>query len=480
MKKLSILVFGVLAAWANAQFTTAGNGTTYTLSSLSAAAPTVLVNNGTDYTMTNDITIAATDTLLMSENTTLKVDAGKTLYIYGDYKTTATNLLITATNPANQFKGIRFEDGSNGEMKNTRIEYGGGIRVLGSNFLMDNCIVYKNYGGISTGGAISFSKGSPIVSNSQFIENERPALGSAANATVSGNFFNNYLFKNVQNNANTPQINMGPGGSDSIKIVNNTIIGDRTKTKAGGISASALAGGTNKFLIKGNTIRDNRYGITSYGSTSSGLIADNIIENNDTENAPSTGGSGISISSAQNVMIRGNQIRNNLWGITLLNNATIDLGTVSNPGNNIFKDNGNSGVTYALYNNTANPVSAVGNCWREGEQSTDTMVEAVIFDQLDDSSLGLVTYKPYNCAYLSASDINLYQNKVYPNPNHGAFTIKAMNAGNYIITDYSGRMVTSGILSKGENNLSLKLNPGVYLLVYQTNGKRYSEKIIIK
>ena len=478
MKKLSLLLMLGMTGFAVAQYTTAGNGTTYTLSSLSAAAPSVLVNNGNSYTMTNDITIAATDILLMEENTTLKVDAAKTLFIFGEYKTTATNLIITASDTTNPFKGIRYEDGSKGEMKNTRIEYGGGIRVLNDNFTMDNCIVYKNYGGISTSGAIGFSKGSPVVTNSQFIENDRPAFGSAANATVSATFSNNYIYKNAQ--TNTPQINMGPGGSAGIKIINNTIIGDRTKTKVGGISASALAGGTNVFLIQGNTIRDNRYGITSYGGTSSGMIKDNIIENNDTENNPDTGGSGISISSAQNVIIRNNQIRNNLYGITALNNASIDVGTESDYGNNTFKDNANTGVTYALYNNTPNPMNAVGNCWREGELSTDAMVEEVIAHQPDNSSLGLVNFKPYKCSSLATTEHQSTANKIYPNPSNGQFFVDTQEAGNYIITDYSGKLVASGILEKGKNRISQNLPSGTYLLIYNSKTKKTSEKLIIR
>lgn len=481
MKKISILFMVFITGWLSAQYTSPGNGTVFTLSSLSAAAPTVLVNNGTFYTMTDDITISATDKLLMNEDTTVKIASGKTLYIAGEYDTTATNLLITAVDSTTPFKGIRFEDGSTGTMKNTRIEYGGGIRVLTANFFMDNCIVYKNNGGISTSGAIGFSKGIPVVQNSQFLENERPAFGSAANATVSARLINNYLFKNVQNNANTPQINMGPGGTDSLKVINNTIIGDRTKIKAGGVSASALIGGTNYFRISGNTIKDNRYGITSAGASSTGIIQNNIIEDNNTENLPNSGGSGINILAATQIKIYDNTLRNNLWGVTIQSNGTIDMGTVARQGNNTFKDNANGGMLYALYNNTPQAQTAIGNCWREGELSTDAMVEEVIVDQLDNSSLGLVTYKPYKCASpLAVSEVSISKIRTYPNPNNGNFSLETPNSGNYLITDYSGKIVASGIAGKGKNSVSVKLPSGAYLLVFLSNGKKMTEKILIK
>lgn len=476
MKKM-ILFFVACSAFLSAQFTTPNNGTTYTLASLSAAAPTVLQDKGTFYMMMDDITISATDKLIIDQNTTLSVYSGKTLYIYGEYKTTATNFLINAVDSGFPFKGIRFEDGSIGEMRNTRIDYGGGIRVLTANFLMDNCIVYKNYGGVSTSGALGFSKGSPIVTNSQFLENSKAAFGSAANATVSATFSNNYIFGNVTDNTNTPQINMGPGGTDSLKIINNTIIGDRTKIMVGGISASALAGGTNRFRIEGNTIRDNRYGITSYASTSTGIIKNNIIENNNTQNNPDQGGSGISIYGAKDVVITGNQIRGNLWGITILSNGTAILGTEENHGNNIFKNNGNRGTTTALFNNTTLPVSALYNCWREDELSTDAMVEAV----LGSLNPNTISYKPYNCALpLSVSDVSKSKLNIYPNPSKNHFFLEAENAGNIVIQDLSGKVVFSSIVSKGKNEINTNLQSCVYIITQQSEGKKSNTKLIIK
>ena len=74
MKKLSLLVLSFISTFLWAQFTSPGTGVTYTLSSLSAAAPTVFVNNGTYYQMTANVTISNGDTLLMDENTTGKID----------------------------------------------------------------------------------------------------------------------------------------------------------------------------------------------------------------------------------------------------------------------------------------------------------------------------------------------------------------------------------------------------------------------
>src|SRR5690606_36552691 len=147
---------------------------------------------------------------------------------------------------------------------------------------------------------------------------------------------------------------MGPSGdADSIRIINNTVIGNRDLTMVGGISASSLVGVPNKILIRGNTVKDNRYGITSMG-TSTGIIEDNLIEDNNTENLPMNGGSGINLFSTQLIYVTNNQIRRNLWGITLQGTAQVNLGSDDdedfNPGGNVFSENGNDGQTYALFN----------------------------------------------------------------------------------------------------------------------------------
>ncbi|UOE39786.1 T9SS type A sorting domain-containing protein [Chryseobacterium suipulveris] len=484
MKKLSLLFLSVFSTFIFAQFTTPGNGTTYTLSTLSAAAPTVLVNNGTFYQMTANITIAANDTLLMDEDTTLKIDGGLVLTVAGTYNTTATNLLITATNPAVVFKGFRLESTANVTFKNTTFEYGGGIQSLTGNFLMDNCIVQFNKSGQSTGAAINFSTGNPVVKNSQFIENDLPAVASGANQTVALEFSNNYLFQNTKLNSNRPQINMGPSGAGGLsKILNNTIIGNRANDKVGGISVSGLLGTTNNVLIDGNTVTDNRYGITVTGNNASGTISNNILTNNNVETVPNNGGSGINLNGSGSFKIENNQIRGHLWGITLVNNKVADLGggSLGSVGNNVFKDNGNSGVIYALYNNTPNAVSATNNCWREGELSTDAMVEEVITHQVDIATLGLVTFSPYLCAVpLATSNAAVAQNSIYPNPSNGTFTFDAEKSGNIVVTDMTGKIVYSGIVNKGKNRVSVKATSGTYVLLYQSEGKKSSSKLIIK
>lgn len=487
MKKLTTLCFSLLSVFIFSQFTSPGTGVTYNLSSLSAAAPTVLVNNGTDYQMTANITIAAGDILVIDEDTTLKIDAGIQLTVGGIYNTTASNFLITATTPTTVFKGIRFEEGSEATFKNTILEYGGGVQVLTATFLMDNCTVRYFKSGLVTGAAINFSRGNPVVINSKFIENDLPAVASGANQSVALEFTNNYLSGNTKLNSNRPQINMGPSGTGTTKVLNNTVIGNRALTKVGGISVSSLLGVENNVQIEGNIVTDNRYGITSAGNASTGSISGNILTDNNSENNPATGGSGISINGTgalgAGIKIEKNQIRGHIWGITIIGTMSADLGggPLGSVGQNIFKNNGNGGQTYALFNNTANPVSATNNCWREGELSDDAMVEAVISHVVDDPALGEVTFKPYLCAApLASVETKNLKSSIYPNPSNGTFNLSAENSGSVLITDVSGKIVYSGNVVKGTNTISLKSTSGVYFMVYQSGGKKQSTKLIIK
>ncbi|WP_234111349.1 MULTISPECIES: T9SS type A sorting domain-containing protein [Chryseobacterium] len=484
MKKLSLFLLSLISTWIFSQFTSPGTGITYNLASLSAAAPAVVVNNGTDYTMTANVIISAGDILNMDENTTLKINPGILLTIAGTYNTTATNFKITATDPANVWKGMRLESTANVTFKNTTIEYGGGIQALTGNFMMDNCIVRYNKAGQSTGAAVNFSTGNPVVKNSQFIENDLPAVASGANSSVALEFTNNFLSKNTKLNSNRPQINMGASGTGgTTKILNNTINGDRLNDKVGGISVSSLLGVTNTVLIDGNTVTDNRYGITITGNNCSGTISNNILTNNNVETVPANGGSGINLYGNGSFKIEKNQIRGSLWGITLVSTTTADLGggTLGSVGQNVFKNNGNGGQIYALYNNTPNAVSAKNNCWREDEFSDDAMVEEVIFHQNDNASLGLVDFSSYLCAQPLATVENaIVKNTLYPNPSNGTFTFDAEKSGNIIISDMAGRMIFSGLVNKGKNTVSVKANPGTYVLVYQSEGKKSSNKLIIK
>src|SRR5690606_30115771 len=411
--------------------------------------------------------------------------AGVEIEVEGYFSSNADEITITAVDTENPYEGFWFYETAEVYFNNTLVEYGGGLKVVTPNFVMENSEVSNNVSGSSTGGAISFSNGSPVVQNSVFKFNENPALSSGANTSVSAQILNNYFEGNNTTNNNRPQINMGPSGeADSIRIINNTVIGNRDLTMVGGISASSLIGVVNKILIDGNTVRDNRYGIASLG-TSTGIIRNNIIEDNDTEGAPMNGGSGINLFSTDIVYVTNNQIRRNLWGITMQGTAHANLGSDDtedfNPGGNIFSENGNGGVTYALYNNTPNEVKALHNCWIEGQESTYEQVEDVISHVVDDETLGEVFFDPFDCGIVMATnDLNDKAFKIYPNPAKNSFFIETKENGKFKIYDLNGKLVQTSDLNSGKNQIQIRLAKGIYVVEVEYNGTKSAEKLIVR
>lgn len=482
---LLMLTFGLGFSAVNAQFTTPNTGVKWTLDSIATHSPSTITKDGSTYLLHEDLYVSANDSLLLNTALTLKIEANKQIEVDGYFKSDASLIKITAIDTAQPFKGFRFNDPSTAYFNNTEILYGGGLRVITANFEMYNSEVSNQSSGVSTGGAISFSKGSPIVMFSVFENNDKPALSSAANAQVSAHFEGNYFEGNNRSNGNAPQINMGPSGTaDSIRIINNMVIGDRSLTRVGGISASSLVGVPNRIVIKGNVVRDNRYGITSMGP-SSGIIEGNIIEDNDTEGDPNLGGSGINLFSTDMVYLRENQIRRNLWGLTLQGTAQVNLGSDTegeeNIGQNIFADNGNGGVVYALYNNTPNPVSALHNCWIEGQESTIEQVEEVIFHETDDSSLGLVSYDPFECGVeMSVGEVVTSKMKLYPNPAKSFFVIEGVEKGKVSIYNFNGQLLQSFENMKGGDALPIRLPKGVYLVKFENEKGKFSQKLMVE
>jgi len=271
---------------------------------------------------------------------------------------------------------------------------------------IDSC-EFKNV--TSRRAAIDMGKSLDVkVTNCKFIENGYPAIAGASNSSTPLVFKNNYLYKNSASASNRPQINVTVGGIGIVEIIDNEVVGPAEITMNGGIAVSNLLGisGVNKVIIKGNKIKDCRYGITTNGVMDVDIIGNEILDNK-YESNPMNGGSGISIyntNGGQKVKISENIIKRNLWGITIIGSSTTTKGPIVNIGNltegadynvgkNILAENGHDGVLYELYNNSPIDVSAVNNNWGSFEQS-ETEIEKVITHKNDNELLGKVTFMP--------------------------------------------------------------------------------------
>ncbi len=489
MKKFFLNTFFILfvIAFSIAQdYTTPNTGVTWTLDDIAAASPTTITISGDEYTLLGNLTIAANDAVIINSDLTLSIDAAKLITVFGAFTVDSDAVTITALDENQPYEGFRFEEFSEININNAIIEYGGGLRVLTETFSIDNCIITNNVSGATTIAVIQLSRGMPQITNNIISFNENPAIGSAANSEVSAYIFNNMIEANNQSNSNRPQINMGTTmATEQLEIIQNTIIGDPNLTEVGGIAVANFVGGPINVDIENNIIRNNRYGITILGPINSALISTNIIEDNNIQNDPALGGSGINLvaaSAISEVIVSGNEIRRNLWGITLQDQAAINLGDgISIPGLNVFSENGNNGEIYALFNNTDKPVTAIDNCWIEGQQSTPEQVEDVIFHSVDDNTLGEVSFDPFLCNNLGVDDISVQNFSFYPNPTNGEINFNNQ-FGFYEMKIFgvAGNLLKTQTISEGTNTVEINLPSGMYFVNFGNDAQTVIKKLIVK
>lgn len=376
------------------------------------------------------ITVSKTD-LTLADGNGLRIEDGITV-LFGEKARITMNGKLDA-------------DLENGATLSATEEAAGnaiGIRLIGeeSDAVLTN--VTFQYIGIGFGG--SLEKGSFVAKNCEFLDFN----GKLANANINftamskGNLIKDCTFSNglmacVASGANTPvgitiegcvmdkngtqgrltpAINMtvGMGGTEDVNILNNEVIGREVTTRAGGISVANLLGlaysGT--VNIKGNVVKYNSFGIACTGPFTS-VIEDNTSIDNHYIADPNNGGSGINITANTGgavARIHNNYVEGNCWGVTLIgikrtddgdwmvpeNAISVDMGTEDEPGGNVFVDNGNKGVLYDLYNNSAFDVPARGNTWNVDDQNDLEAIEDVIVHQVDNEMYGLVDFAPLN------------------------------------------------------------------------------------
>ena len=391
---LPVLLIIGLSTSLNAQWVSPGNGTTYTLPDLVNVTEGVVTGSGTTFAINSDLTISTGDVLLI-DNQVTRIDApGVLITINGSMNCINNGDRVKLYGTIQDQFSMRFENATDCTLRKMYLSDGAGIKLIESDVTFDDVkFVYftRDY---ST-AVIDIFNCDPVINNCYFMLNDGPAISSPANGQASPQILNCDFDTNVKD-INSPQINLGPGGDDTIRIVGNEIYTIMASWYVGGISVADLMGtGSTKVLLKDNIIREGRYGYNQQGYTISSVIEGNQFLNNSHEDNPMNGGSGISIyglTTNNKAILRNNVITGNLWGITSIYFHDIDMGTEEDWGRNEIHDNGNGGVVYDLYNNSACDLTAIGNDW--GTTNIER-IEDHIYHQPDDPSLGLVTFYPF-------------------------------------------------------------------------------------
>ncbi|MDP4116439.1 MAG: T9SS type A sorting domain-containing protein [Bacteroidota bacterium] len=404
MKKIiQLFLFTLLlisATYAD-NYTTPGTGVKWSLSDLVANSGGDVTFSGGIYFVNDTIKISYPDTLYITSDATVKFALNTFLIARGTLIINPpTGVKFTAQDITTGFYGVRVDTSSTTLLRKLTLEYGVSLRISDCSITIDSCIFQYLNNNASTSfgsGAITLFRSNSTITNCQFLNNNRGGITGGANISNAPKIIGCLFQGNDVTNYNTPQINMGSSGTDTIKILNNKIL--RASTNCGGIGFLPI--GDLHAVITGNVIKNNRYGITiSGGSNINALISYNQIDSNNIQNSPTLGGSGIAIgggsaTSQQNTIITGNLIRWNLWGVTIQNRAKPNLGNIANAdtsdnGKNIFVNNTNA-TTYGidLYNNTVDTIYAQNNFWNT--TSLDS-IEARIFHFVDNSALGPVIF----------------------------------------------------------------------------------------
>ena len=483
-KKKIILILSLFFCFTstlNAQWVSPGNGMTYTMSEIVDVTDGVVTFDGGNFYIHADLTI--------SQNDVLKIDNGFTkIYVEDALITIKGSMICENTNRVSVMGdphfSMRFENASNCEIKKMYFSDGNGIKVIESKVsFIDTKFLYftRDY----SNAVIDFMNCNPLIEDCYFLLNEGAAISSPANGQGSPKILNNHIEENVtSSDLNSPQINLGPGAEDTIYIVGNEIDGAFGTHRVGGISVADLMGtGSTKVLLKNNTVIKGRYGYNQQGLTISSVIERNQFVDNHYEDNPMNGGSGISIygvNENNKAVLRNNIITGNLWGITVINAADVNLGTEDEWGHNQIHDNENGGIVYDLYNNSTSDIMAVGNDWGTSDRR---LIEAHIVHQNDDPSLGLVTFVPF-VDVDGVDESNTSTIEISPNPvSDGWFTLTLEETmpSEVVIYNLNGQIVKSQNIDNKTNTISVDdLGSGVYFVHIHNQSFKSVKKLVVK
>ena len=385
-------------------FVTAGDGTTYSFATL-ATIPSSGVTLGSDsYVLEGTVEISEGDFFVMDSGATIRFADSAELLIKGiatlsPEETTTLTITHEALRPYN----VEVWGGDHQVLvSNLNLEFVGLRCQCPYGMEVRDCQFTDHAG---TQGAALFlgPDGAPFkIEDCHFAYNQKAAIASAANYFCPIEIANCSFYYNSTANNNIPQLNLT--ASPQVIVKDCEVIGDPNHNMVGGIGISNFYGTEGfKVTIENNTVKDNRYGISTMGVMDVEIRGNQLIDNCHESNAMN-GGSGISLYDPymkQTAVVSGNYIENSLWGITVIGCGDVNIGRVDvdesderyNAGGNVFKDNGNGGALYDLYNNSTQTVYAQGNHWNVDEQ-TEEKIEGVVFHQNDDPSLGEVIFMP--------------------------------------------------------------------------------------
>ncbi len=370
---------------------------------------------GSPYNIVGNVTVPA--------NETLTIEAGVEVVAMGNYKITAlgniqaqgalADTIRFSGNGGLNWGGIRLEDENYASnfsycrISNTDDNNDYGIHAVNSPVYIDHCMIDDHRKGVQFSGLstndpaymeITFSKVANVQRSGITIVDNSNVLIDNCEITQCGlgTQFYGAIQLSLQSNDH----------SCSPTITNNYIHHNGKQ----GITLANLYNYSNMApTVMNNEIAYNLTGIYLYNGK--GYFEANHIHHNFIANDPNSGAGVMLYGSGANAVFTYNVLHGNYTGFYLTNNATANLGDLSNAatdddGYNCIYDNiSYTGDEYTVYNASAMDVIAQNNVWDD-----DPPLDVTIIDGNDNPAYGFVNYNPILSPYAPPSGINAVLN----------------------------------------------------------------------
>ena len=410
--KYYFILFTILSFQTFAQYTTPNTGVNWNLDSLVINSGGVVTGTFPDYTINNNIIVAANDVVTVLPGSAVDfTTAASGIEVNGRFDAfgSVTDSIVF-TSPTQDslgfYEGFRFNANSStnlsiiGFAKISYAKYA--FRCIGVSPILSDCHIYK------CGRGVQLSNSNALILDNRIERSYE--YGITMTLGSSPTIIENHLIKNnTQGTSAKNQISIGLQGNNSPDIQNNIIEGGES-IPTGGISLW-VSGATafSNTIIAGNEIFNNAFGITLLSSSNGiidAIVKNNKIYNNNINPNSLVSGSGINVngSPTNQPIITQNEIYGNWWGITIQNGTTVQAGPNPNIGNvenadttddgqNLIYNNVQGTDVFDLYNNCTNDIYAQNNDWRVYDSIS---IEGHVFHKVDNSAHGLVKFIPFS------------------------------------------------------------------------------------
>ena len=208
---LSLLLITGLSFVSNAQWTSPGDGTTYTLPDLVAITDGVVTNgtNTNGFIINADLTISTNDVLKI-DNQVARIDVDDALItINGSMVcTNSDRVKLYGLNETHHFS-MRFENATDCNIKLMYFSDGAGIKIIESDNVTFDDVKFVFFTRDYSTAVIDIFNCDPVIKNCYFMLNDGPAISSPANGQASPQILNCDFDTNVKD-GNTPHIGRAP------------------------------------------------------------------------------------------------------------------------------------------------------------------------------------------------------------------------------------------------------------------------------